>query len=323
MKKLMFVIIAVFSSLMFSCSESTVNPNDSKEQKEINLTKNVWVLSSFQTSKFQPPTKMKFNRDRSFKFLDDGSKKWQSGTWTFDNNNNILLSNVLSPLDSTFVFSVDENKLIIKETVNSLVAAEATYIPEVLEMSKLTITGNITFDPSIINQDLTGAQVCILWFTPDIEKNMKVYGIGTIDAKNKTFSIEADSSFPISLFTEAFPDIDGYFNMGYICLIWNENLKNGQIIGPRANTLEDYVLFGCVEDRAIHFIQGDYKKWSYNNMWHGDFIQGYNFCKGWYDINKLEHDGWQVDTSNSQINIKVSGFIGDWTLKYFKFPNWG
>ena len=320
MKKMMFVIIAVFSSLMFSCSESTVNPNDSKEQKEINLTKNVWVFSSSTTTKLPATTKFKFEKDGKLYGLKES--EWNTGTWSFDYNSNLLILDGLTDVDSTTLVSVNENKLVLKVTIDNIVT-ELTYIPEVIEMPKLTINGKITFDPSITNQDLTGAQVCILWFTPDIEKNMKVYGIGTIDAKNKTFSIEANSSFPINLFTEAFPGIDGYFNMGYICLIWNENLKNGQIISPKITNLESPVLFGCVEDRAIHFIQGDYKKWSYNNMWHGDFIQGYNFCKGWYNENQQEHDGWEVDTTNSQIIIKVLQFHGSWSMKDFKFPNWG
>ena len=320
MKKMMFIFMITFAALMYSCKESTVNPNDFNDQKDINLTKNVWVFSSSTTAKLPATTKFKFEKYGKLYGLKES--EWNTGTWSLYYSSNLLILGGLTDIDSTTLVSVDDNKLVLKVTIENVVT-ELTYIPEALEMSQLTITGKINFDPLITNQDLTGAQVCICWFTSDAEKNMIVYGIGTIDANNKTFSIQVDNSFPISLFIKSIPGINGYFNMGFIALIWNENLKNGQTIGPNITNLEDNVLFGCVEDRAIHFIQGDYKNWSYNNMWHGDFIQGYNFCKGWYNENQQEHDGWEVDTTNSQIIIKVLQFHGSWSMKDFKFPNWG
>ena len=170
----------------------------------------------------------------------------------------------------------------MKVTIENVVT-ELTYIPEVLEMSKLTITGNITFDPGMSNQDLTGAKICILWLTPNEDKYMTVYGIGTIDKNNKTFSIQADNSFPMSLFMVSTSKIDGYFNMGYICLIWDETLQNGQRLHWN-EYLDNLPKLGCIEDRAILFVNGNYKNWTLDFL-QGDFNQGYNFCKAGITLN--------------------------------------
>lgn len=315
MKNLFFAIILALGLSLMACSESTVNPILTNPKASI-LTKYVWVYESSSTNKISEMKKMKFNVDRSIN-VQTIENKLELKNWSadFDKNQLEIKSNL--KIDSTTIVTLDDSKLVIRMTIEGIVS-DITYKPEINTTNKLTVTGNITFDPTISNQDLTGAQVVYIWpLTYDDEKSV-VYGIGSIDKNNKTFSIEVNENFPMSLFMNNTPKIDGYFNLGYIVIIWNKNLKNGEVL-DFSDLQGNAPIMGALEDRAMLFINGDYKKWDVDFL-EGDFIQGFNFAKGFYVNQNGVNDKWiKEDVKKENLYLRV---LPQSKFNSFKFPNW-
>jgi hypothetical protein len=182
--------------------------------------------------------------------------------------------------------------------------------------TELQINGSITFMPDVVNQDLSKAKVAVMWLPQTEDGDPVIWGIGTVNAASKTYSITVDNSVPMSIFMPLSGKIDGYINIGFIMLFWDDNLHNGQTM-----TVEQFLSsqIGMVEDRSIIYLKGDYKSWNLDFLIN-DFSQGYNYCKGWYTTQTGTNDGWQVTPDlNNQLLKVVSSGIG---LAGFKMPNW-
>ncbi|HPI19459.1 MAG TPA: hypothetical protein PKY56_03740 [Candidatus Kapabacteria bacterium] len=314
MKNIFFGILATLVLTIVSCTESTVNPVITNPNESI-LTKYVWVFESSSTSKISELKKMKFNIDKSMNVLTIDSEL-ESRNWSADFEKNKLLIKSGIQEDTTTIVALDDSKLVIRVSLDGIVS-DITYKPEINITNNIVVTGNITFDPTISNQDLSGAQVVFIWQT-DIEEKAVVYGIGSINKNNKTFSIEVNESFPMSLFMSNSSKIDGYFNLGYTALVWNKNLKNGQIL-DFSELKETTSIIGFLEDRAMLFINGDYTQWDIDFL-EGDFIQGFNFSKGFYMNQYGVNDKWiKVDVNKEPLYLRV---LPGAKFDSFKFPNW-
>lgn len=314
MKNIIFGILTALVLTICSCTESTVNP-DIKNPKESILTKYVWVFESSSTSKTAELKKMKFNNDKSMNVITiDNELEARIWSADFDMNKLLIKSNIQE--DTATIIALDHGKLVIRLTIDGIVS-DITYKPEINSTNNVVVTGNITFDPTISNQDLTRAQVAFIWLTEQDESAV-VYGIGSINVNNKTFSIEVNESFPMSLFMSSSSKIDGYFNIGYIALIWNKNLKNGQVL-DYSELMETTPMMGFLEDRAMLFINGDYENWDVDFL-EGDFIQGFNFAKGFYMNQYGVNDKWiKEDVKKAPLYLRVLPIT---KFKEFKFPNW-
>lgn len=315
MKNLFFSIILALGLSLISCTESTVNPIITDPRESI-LTKYVWVFESSSTNKTSDMKKVKFNVDKSINVLTD-ENTLELKNWSADFDNNILEFKSNGGIDSTSIIKLDEGVLIIRVKIDEIIS-DLTFKPEVITTNKVTVSGNITFDPTITDQDLTGAQVVYVWPLSYSDEKWVVYGIGSIDKNNKKFSIDVSDNFPMSLFMNNTPNIYGYFNIGYIILVWDKNLKNGQVLDMGEFDSQTQNL-GALEDRAMIFINGDYKTWNVDFL-EGEFNQGFNFAKGFYMNQQFVNDKWireNVDKETLYLRVLPNSKINS-----FKFPNW-
>ncbi len=314
-----FIILSslIIAACLIGCSESTTNPYLNTPDKLDLLTNKIWVFNNSDNGKTPEISKLFFLRDGTFQGFKDN--KWENGTWSIDSGYVTLTTIFQTQTDTMTIQSLSENNLAVKGNIDSIQTL-STWIPEIHNSSPVKIEGSITFFPDVPNQDLSQAKVAMLWLSPQNEFQAIIWGIGTIDANNKTFSINVDNNVPMSLFMPNTDKIDGYMNIGFVVLLWDNSVQNGKIYNTSYQN-DDFsaMQLGVLEDRSIIYINGDYKAWNIDYLI-GDFNQGYTFCKGWYNTQQGQNDGWQASPvwDNQIIKVLKAGS----GLKGFKFPNW-
>ncbi len=310
-----FKTIAVLIAVMiaYSCQESTTDPYVKTNVIDL-LTKNIWVYNKSDNGKLPEKIKMKFYKDGTCGFYQDST--WTKGSWTIDSGYTKIALMKDTETDTVTLSTVNDSKLVIKADINSSLTT-VTYIPEVNNSAPLQITGTVTFMPDVTNTDLSKAKVCLIWMNPLDEFEVIVWGIGTVNAAERTFAINVDNSVPMSMFMAPSTKINGYFNLAYIALIWDNTITNGKYI--KAEDLQAMQI-GMVEEKAVIFLMGDYKSWQDIDFLKSDFGQGYNYCKGWYTNQPATNDGWEVTPVLTGQYLKVVK-AGD-AKEGFKFPNW-
>lgn len=314
MKKLMILFIIALYLILNSCTESTTNPNNDNNINNDLLTKYTWEFKNSDNGKTTENLKLKFFLDGSSSFFMQDI--WTTGDWQLIKNDSILTNFPGGKTESFKIVDISNSQLVIRVVLENQITL-LTYIPVKNTSQSLQVSGNISFFPTISDQNLAGAKVVAIWISPLNEFDAIVWGIGTVDANNKTYSINIDNNVPTSLFSYDPPRIDGYFNLAYIALVWDNNVKNGTVYNIM-NMLSSMNKIGMVEDRGILYISGDYKSWTIDYLY-GDFEQGYNFCKGWYTTEIGTNDKWQVTSEmNNQTMLVLE--TKDWGN--FKLPNW-
>lgn len=329
MQKIILLATSFMLLFLFACNESTVNPVTDNQNNNDYLTKHVWDLeiNNFGNGLITPK-KLKFEKDSTFSAQIDSI--WYHGVWSLDkvkNSTDTTKTDLILKLDyglqnpyfnSTFqIQKLDNGRLTIElfATTKTL-----SYKPEIIYTNELTVSGDITFDVTMTNpadKDLTNAKVCIIWVNPQDDESSVIYGIGEIDKQNLTYNIKVNESFPMSLFMYSSPKITGYFNVGYVALMWGDDVKNGTVI--KGNDLLGKKM-GMLGNRSFVFIGGDYQIWNSNlKILQGDIKQGFNFCEGWYPNQQGVNDGWKPTTLLQKQYIKV---VPQLKTDSFLFPNW-
>lgn len=330
MQKLILIAILFMMLFLFACNESTVSPvPDNQINNEDYLTRHVWNLKSTNYGGgIITASRIKFEKDSTFNAMIDSV--WYRGVWSSSkvkNENDSTKTDFIIKLDygmqnpyfnSTYqIQELDAGKLTIElySTTKTV-----TYVPEKIYTNELTVTGDITFDVTMTNpadKDLTNAKVCLIWVNPQDDESSVIYGIGEIDKQNLTYSIKVNESFPMSLFMYSSPKITGYFNVGYVAIMWGDDVKNGTVI--KGDDLLGKKM-GMLGNRSFVFIGGDYQIWNINTkMLQGDIKQGFNFCEGWYSNQQGVNDGWKPTPLLQKQYIKV---VPQLKTDSFLFPNW-
>lgn len=326
MKKinLLSLLIVLLISLI-SCNESTVNePKDEDYKKfDINLlTKNVWHLNEIT-----PPNggyywvpKYKFNKDFTLRAYINNS--WVKGTWTIIEVETLPVKQSLkitfesnSLINSTdfIISSMSNNELQLNSDNNGYKNILTKYVAEFMSTTEIEIEGEILFDPQFITQDeqsLDSAKLCIVWVNPNDENSNIIYGQGTVDKNTKKCKVKVDNTFPYDLFIYPKTGIKGYFNVGYIMLLWGngEELKNGSL-------LDIYKLksskVGMVTNRAFVYIVGNHKEWDIRkDLLIGNLQQGFNLCEHFAAI-PSDKSSFIVTQNNSLQPVLVRNKLKD------------
>lgn len=312
MKFIKIISMTLVAILIIACNESTNNPIEDTIDKIDLLVNKTWVFESSDNNKVPTSIKYYFDKNETFNVYSDSS--WKTGTWKYFSETNQLLTNIKGILDTLEIKSVNANTLKFNTKIDE-VQSNLTYVLETVSNNTLTISGSITFMPDVVDQDLSRAKVVLFWQSPLYENEAFVWSIGNINKENKTFEISVDKNIPMSLFMNSTPKINGYFNIGFVMLIWDNSITNGKVY--KIKDL-DNIQYGLIEDRSIIYINGDYKNWDIDFLI-GDYNQGFNYCKGWYNNIPQQNDGWESTTATTNQYLKVLK-AGDGDL--FKMPNW-
>ncbi|GEM_PF-6922319 len=331
MQKLILIVTSFMMLFLIACNESTVNPIPNSQNINTDyLTIHVWKLenTSFSGGVIKS-TKFKFEKDSTFSSLIENT--WFKGTWSLAIQSNpgdsSIVDTVLklnygpnAPYLNTYyqVRKLNAESLKIEMYSNTKLMYE--YIPETKISNEVSITGDIIYDVSMSDlseKDLTNAKVCIIWVQPDNDESTVVYGIGNLNKDNLTFNLKVDDSYPMSLFISNSYGVNGYFNVGYVVLLWGDDIKNGKVL---KNTDLTGRKVGMVASRGFVYVGGDYQKWNVNQtMLQGEIKQGFNYCEGWYSNQQGVYDGWIPTPLKQKQIIKV---VPSWKNDSFVFPNW-
>lgn len=182
-----------------------------------------------------------------------------------------------------------------------------------------TVTGTLEVNPSFTIPD--GARLVVMWrvsaTSPDYEI---IYGQGTIDRANNTFSITFNGPLQDAALNLSKDRTNGV-GVGYLLLTDDPRLQDGVRMDGKNITS-----YGSVDNTCIIYTKGDPKTWGYNASNPTTWLEG--TCAGkWVPA---FNSGFNVGRG-TEINCRFEGFTPSVPsgLKLivdpqfdFHFPNW-
>ncbi len=179
--------------------------------------------------------------------------------------------------------------------------------------ASLTITGSISCRRPIPLPD--DARLVVVWSVSSSSPDYGlVFGEGTIDRREKTFSLTMDRDLPAAA-TNIYPDGMHGFGVGYIILTTNRELRQGEIV--HGERWLDGTFYGTIDNTCLIYIMGDpagvYGDYC-SSRWIPNFARGYNVGRG-VDLD-CRFDGF-VPTRRRGLELEIHT-----DPDAFEFPNW-
>lgn len=327
---LLSLLILLIISLI-SCEESTVSePKDEIKFDIILLTKNVWHINEIT-----PPNggyywvpKYKFNEDYTLKAYINNS--WINGTWTLEEVETLPVKHLLritfesnTVINSTnfIITNLNNSELKLNSENSGFENIITGYVAETMNTNTIEVEGEVLFDPQFLTQDeqnLDSARLCVVWVNPKDENYNIIYGQGTLDKNTKKCKITVDNTYPFDLFIYPNAGIKGYFNVGYIMLLWGseDDLKNGSALD--INKLKSSKV-GIMTNRAFVYVGGNHKEWDIRkDLLIGNIQQGFNLCEHFSAI-PTDKSSFMITPNNSLQPVLVRKKLKDFVSL---IPNW-
>lgn len=330
MQKQILLFAFILAGALFSCKDSTINPNQSgqvfsKTSSEALLANTSWVLYSYSTSKYDGALRPEIITLHSdFKY----ERRWlnlpvyHTGSWSISSGGDTLIVNAIDTATKVpFEIKYKISKLNTDElNINSEDVFEYLNVPM---NASYAIAGNINNSKNI---SLANSHIAVLWSAFNGYTNTTyIYGKGELKSDKTKFVAYLTEAPPLSALY--CPKGFNYkFGLGYIVLT-NIELNQNQTVGYEYDSLHqtdgytylfDEVVIGALENRA--FLYQNMKPEQADNLpfvWLIRFPSGYSFAKGVSGQNN-QKDEWSLESTYlSLYNLRT-----DSDPTTYVFPNW-
>lgn len=326
MKNAILLIILAFSGLLFSCKESSIDPNtqtptvNTKAQSEALLKGSTWVLYSSSSNKdAAEPKIITLGSDYSYTSKRTTNTKVSYGYWSLSSSGDTLIiygnDTIISQVQDVNYFKITKlnNEELNFELRNNSDYATFEFL-SIPNNSIYAIAGNID---NTKNLSLNNASFTAFWDvcsgSPDYNCT---FGKGEFKVNKTKFVFyfsKAPSDFALNNDTK---NGNLYkYGVGYISLT-NKPYEELTIINSDNRDTFLASIIGVIDNRAILY-QNSAPETSngYARDWESRFPVGYSFGKGLIFNTNETFDEWIL--GEYPITMKV-----DTNLDSFTFPNW-